>query len=178
MIVLRVADRDHFVRRHAEVAQRELRSGRLVDAGGQHHHRFAIEDHLQLEAELADRLDHQRFLRRMRRHDDLAHLEGLNATPAQRRDELLGRRIGEQRDVAASRVVNERAVLRNDIIEQIDAVANAQQIVQPASGHEDRAPAGRAQPLERGAGRVGDPAVRCQRVVVVACQRKISHWRP
>jgi hypothetical protein len=95
-----------------------LRSASFVpEAGGQHHHRFAIEDYVQLETELADRLDYQRFLRRMRRHNDLADLEGLNATPAQRRDELLGGRIGEQRDVAASRVVNERAVLRNDIIE-------------------------------------------------------------
>ena len=156
------------MRRHAEVAQCELRSGRLVDAGGKHHHRFAIEDHVQLETELADCLDHQRFLRRMRRDDDLADLEGLNATPAQRRDELLGRRIGEQRDVAASRVVNESTVLGNDIIEEIDAIANAQQIVQPASGDEYRAPAGCAQPAERGTGRVGDPAIRCQGVVVVA----------
>jgi hypothetical protein len=170
MVVLRIADSDHLVRRHAETAQRGLYPRSFVDAGGQHHDRFPVEDHLQLESELADRFDHLRLLRRMRRDDDPSHLQRLDTTPSQRCDEVLGRRLREQRDIAAVRVVKEGAVLGDDVIEELSALANAQQVVQPASGNEDRAPAGCAQALESAHRRTRDPPARRERVVVIGRQ--------
>ena len=58
MVVLRVADGDNVERRQAERRQRRRESTRLVDAGRQHHHRALVEDDLQLETELLDRIEH------------------------------------------------------------------------------------------------------------------------
>ena len=99
MIVLGIAYRDGFVRRHAELAQGHLQPCCLVDARGQDHDRVPIEDDLQLQPKLADRLDDDRLLRGMSRHDDLPQLEGRYASATQRGDELLRRRLPENRSV-------------------------------------------------------------------------------
>jgi hypothetical protein len=88
MVVLRVAYADHLVRRHPEPPQCILHAARLVDARRQHHDCLTVEDDLQLETELADRLHHRGLVRHVRRHDDLPDLEGFNAARLQRPDEL------------------------------------------------------------------------------------------
>ena len=69
VVVLGVADGDDVVRRQTESLERRREPGRLVDAGRQHHHRALVEDHLQLEAEIADarRARRSRSARRSRR---------------------------------------------------------------------------------------------------------------
>jgi hypothetical protein len=63
VIVLGVADTDAVVRGQAQRLERRLKAALLVDARGQDHHGALVERHLQLQAELADRLQGHRFER-------------------------------------------------------------------------------------------------------------------
>ena len=72
VVVLRIADADRVVHREIQLLQRGLEPGRLVDAGGQHHDRALVEDHLQLEAEIANGFEHGVFVRLPRRDDAAA----------------------------------------------------------------------------------------------------------
>ena len=55
MIVLRIAHADDLVCGEPNLAQGRSQTAALVDAGGQHHDRGAVEDDLKLEAQVADR---------------------------------------------------------------------------------------------------------------------------
>ena len=79
VVVLGVADADHVVRRQPALHQRRGQPARLVDAGGQHHHRALVEYDLQLEAELADRLEHDVLHRLPARDDAAANRERMHA---------------------------------------------------------------------------------------------------
>lgn len=57
LIVLRVADRDHVVRRNIQFGEGRLQAARLVDAGRQHHDGSLVEDDLQLQSEFPDGLE-------------------------------------------------------------------------------------------------------------------------
>jgi hypothetical protein len=62
MVVLGVADADDVVRRQMEVRERALEAGGLVHARRQHHDGALVEDHLELEAEVADGGEHRRVV--------------------------------------------------------------------------------------------------------------------
>jgi hypothetical protein len=63
VIVFGVADGDHVVRRKPQLGGRGHEPARLVDVGRQHHDRAFVEYDLQLEAQIAYRRQHERFVR-------------------------------------------------------------------------------------------------------------------
>jgi hypothetical protein len=71
-----------------------LQARRLVGAGREHHHRSLVEDHLQFEAEFANRFE-QRFLVRHVGADDDPPDGKRNALAAQQLAKGARRRIGE-----------------------------------------------------------------------------------
>ena len=87
VVVLGVADADDVVRRDLELLESGHEAGRFVHAGRQHHDGAFVEDDLQLEAELANRVEDGFFVRLARRHDDLAGGERGDAALAQSRKE-------------------------------------------------------------------------------------------
>jgi hypothetical protein len=101
VVVLRVADGDHVVRRQTTLDQRRGEAARLVDTRGQDHDRALVEDDLQLEAEPANRLQHDVLHRLPAGDDSAANRQRMHAALAQPPHERLGRRRRE-RGLAAS----------------------------------------------------------------------------
>ena len=105
MIVLGVTDADHVVRRQPALDQRAGQSARFVHARRQDHHRTLVEHDVQLEAELAHRLQHDLLHRLPRGDNAAANRQRLHATLAQARDERLGRRRGKHGLAAGARLI-------------------------------------------------------------------------
>jgi hypothetical protein len=105
-----------FVRRQSTLDQRRGEPARLVDTGGQDHHRALVEDDLQLEAQFADRLEHDVLHRLPTSDDAAANRQRMHATLAQPRDERLGRRLGEQGFAASAGLIKQRAVFGHNQI--------------------------------------------------------------
>ena len=82
MIVLRVPHTDDLVGGYSHLAQRGLETAALVHAGRQHHDRVVVEDDLELEAQVANRLQDHDLVGPPGRHDRSALEERLN--PASR----------------------------------------------------------------------------------------------
>ena len=81
----------------AELLERGGQAGRLVHAGRQHHHGALVEDHLQLQPELADRFEHGDLVRLPGRHDHAADRRAARRrAPAQLLRERGRRRLGQQ----------------------------------------------------------------------------------
>ena len=91
MIVLGVADAHGVVQRDVELFQRRLETGRLVHAARQHHHGALVEDHLQLEAQIADRFQHHFFIGLPGGDDAPTHGNSFHATALQFLDETRAR---------------------------------------------------------------------------------------
>jgi hypothetical protein len=150
MIVLGVAHTHRVVRRKPQLFERGGEPGRLVDPGRQHHHRTLVEDHLALQPQLANHLEHGRLVRLPRRHDHLAHGQRLHPAPGQRLDQLARRRLAQEPMLTCSRPVQHGAVLGHHMIEQVQAGEHAGEIVQHAPRHEDELAARLACPLQGG----------------------------
>lgn len=109
-----------------------------------------------------------------RRYDDFARLER-DTAPLQMPYETLGRRLGE-RDLAASfRVVDKRSVLRNHIVEQLDARADHEQVVEPPARQQHGPSPGDPQPLDCLGGGLRNPPIDGERTVIVSREGKITH---
>src|SRR6267143_5860526 len=108
-------------------------------------------------------------------HDALPYREWLHSAAAQFGDKLRRRRVREDFALAVSRPIQNRAVLRNDSIEERVLRENLLQFGKLASGCQNQFPAGSAHALERlnSAGRTapvaGDSAV------VIANQTEVAH---
>ena len=78
---------DDVVRGEPQLLERLHEPGRLVDSRRQDHDRALVEDHLQLEAQLADGLEHDLLVRRQGGHDGPPHGERRDARGPQRLDQ-------------------------------------------------------------------------------------------
>ena len=139
----------------------------LFDARRQHHHRALVEHDVQLEAELAHRLQHDVLHRLPGGDDAAADRQRLHAALAQARDELLGRRRGEHGLAAGAGLVEQRAVLGHDQIATAELGKHAFQIGQLAAGDQDQAPPRVLEPPDRRHGVGIDHAVMGERAVVI-----------
>ena len=90
-------------------------------------------------------------------------------------DEGLRRRFVERLLFASLRPVEQRAVLRDDAFEQVEARKDRLQVVELAAGDEHQLAARLAQALERGERGLVDAAMMSDGAVVVAAQREIAH---
>ena len=59
MIIFGIADRDDILRIDMHIFKHDAKPGRFIYPGGQNHDGTFVEDHLQLEPEFFDQLDHQ-----------------------------------------------------------------------------------------------------------------------
>ena len=116
MIILGIADADHFVGREAEPAQRTVHAARLVDTRRQHHNRIFVEDDLK-PRHFLNRLEHGGMVRQKSADDDLADVDQVPSQLAQTLDKLCRRRLAEKRLLERFWVVEDRSILRHDIVE-------------------------------------------------------------
>ena len=150
MVVLGVADADDVVRRDLELLERGHEPRRLVDAGRQDHDGAFVEDHLQLEAELADRFEHGRLVRLARRDDDLADGERRDAALAQSGEQRRRRRLREPAPLLRRGPIEQRAVLGDDALEDREVRVDGHEIVELAA-RDEHEPAPRGEHVvERG----------------------------
>ena len=174
MIVLGVPDPDRLVRSKAELAQRVVHPGRLVDAGGEHHDGRPVEDHVQLQSRLLDRLEYRGVVRQPGRDNNPPDIER-NAQRLQALDELQGGRIGQQCLPSGARLVDDGPVFCHDVIEQVDVGKDREEVLQPSAGDEDRATAGHAKALDRRDRGISHLAVDGDRAVIVGDESQVSH---
>ena len=106
-----------------------------------------------------------RFAHRQRR--DAAALELLHERRRRRRTEGAG---GARRGV-----VEQRAVLRHDAVEQAHLRKDREQLIELAPGDEDELAPGRREPLERGDGRRRDLPVARDGAVEIGGEDQIAH---
>ena len=136
VIVFRVADANHVVRRKPEFLERRAQTRRLVYARRQNHHCALVENDLKLEAHIADDLDCGRFVGFPGRDDNTANRNPRRTPTDQLARELGRRRFGKQLFFAVSRTVQKSAILSDDAVEQIETWEDAEQVVEFPSGHE------------------------------------------
>ena len=91
MVVLGVTHAHAVVRRQPQLEQRGFQAGGLVRARRQDHDRALVENDLQLEPEITDRLEHRALIRLPGRHDAMPHGQRRDPAGAQRFHELRGR---------------------------------------------------------------------------------------
>ena len=175
MIVFGVADRDDVQRRQFERLQGRGQSGRLVDAGGQAHHRALVEDDLPLEAELLDRIEHLGLIRLPCRHDGSPHGEGRHFATAQRGDEFGRRRRRERPLFGGRREIEERAILGDDGVELSEMRKCVLQVGKFSPGDEQYLATRGFQAQQCGHRRLADLAVLRDRPVVVESKSRYQH---
>jgi hypothetical protein len=177
VIVFGVADADAVVRRERQLGERDREPGCLVDAGWQHHHRALVEDDVELEAEIADDVEHDRLVRSPGRYDALADRERCHAARSQRRHEPLHGGLGQQFLLLAVGAVEHGAVLGHHPIEEVETRADGDEAVELAAGDEEQPAPRFLQAGQRGQRRLGDGAVVRDGAVVVACEGEVAHPR-
>ena len=125
MVILRIADADHVVRRQREHRQRRVESGPLRDATGQEHERALVEDERALDADVADRGERGVRIALGGRDDRRAEVERHPTAPQLLHQRGL-RRVAKRPRLAGLGEVKERAVLGDDGVEHpVDVGAHA-----------------------------------------------------
>ena len=178
VVVLRVADADDVVRRQTQLVERGGQARRLVDAGRQHHDGALVEDDLQLQAQLADRLEHRRpraapdvatitAPTRQRRH--AARRQPLRRTPpAPGGPSSRSSRVG--------RPQKQRAVLGDDARRRSTSRGRPVPGRRARGRSPARAPAAGPQARQRVARRRRQHAAFGDGAVVVAGEGEVAHW--
>jgi hypothetical protein len=175
MIVLRVAHAHGVVGREFQRGQRGLQARRLVYAGGQRHHGALVENHLQLQPQFADALEHDVFVRLLRGDNHPAGREVFHAALPHELQKARRRRVGENLLFASVGAVKQRAILRHDAIEDFRAPDDAQQILEPTAGDQNQFPPGFPQPFQRPPGLGRDLAMMGDRSIVIGRQGQVPH---
>lgn len=93
----------------------------LVDAGGQDHQRVLVEDDLQVETQLLNRMRHERLLGCLHRDDGAAGHQRSNASPCEKLYERGARRAGQRSLSPSIGAVHNGAVFGDDAIEKAQA---------------------------------------------------------
>src|SRR5882724_834531 len=175
MIVLGVTHAHRVMRRQAQLEESGFEASGLVHTRGEDHDRPFVEDDLQLEPEVTNRLEDLALVRLPGRHD--AVTDGKRGDPAatKRLHELRGGSLPERLVLSVRGAVQESAVLGHHAIEDVDSWEDLQQIVDFPARDEDELPAGVPQPLEGRERLVADCSIGGYRSVEITGQDKIAH---
>ena len=130
MVVLGVADADDVVRGEAQLVERDGEPGRLVDPRGEHHDGPFIEDDLPLQAHLADRLEDGALMGLDGRDDRTPDGYRRDAPLADGLDQRRRRRLAQHLLLAAGGPVEQRAILDDHAIEEVDLREDLQQLLE------------------------------------------------
>src|SRR5690606_21522688 len=155
--------------RDAELTQRFLDTGGLVHIRRQHDERAIVRHELTIEAELLDRVAHLTFVRERRRDDGAADGQGCDAPPMELLQQYLGRCLRENLGALRRRLVQNRPVLGNDVIEYARPWKNFQKLAQLPRGDENQLASARRQRAQR----VDTPLV----VAAIASKRAVEASR-
>ena len=175
MVVLSVSDADRLVDGQVQLTERCPQSAALVHAGGEHHHRIAVERDLQLQTEVSDRFEHGDFMGPTRRQNRAASRERLDTAALELAREEVGHRWAEHLRLAASGNMQNGTVLEDHGREQVQVGADRQQILENSASDQHGSAARRPQPLERSPHVGAEVPMRGDRLVVVSRQGQISH---
>ena len=175
MVVLRVAHRHDIMAGEAELMQRRIEPAGLVDAGRQDHHRALVEGDLQLQPQLADRVEDDRLHRLPGRNDAASNRQRLDTAFAQTRHKGFRRRIGDRHLPAGARLVEQRPVLDDGEVAQGQFWEDPLQVGQLAPGHQDQPAARFLEPPQGVDRRSLDHAILGQSTVIVGGERKEIH---
>ena len=129
MIVLGVTDADDIVGRQTELAERFDKAGRLGQARRKYHHGVFVERHMQLKPEITDDLEDGGLVGLPSRNDHPPDRDWQNPVLPQRADKRFGRRLAEELFLARCRPIDDRAVLSDDPVEQLDVRTYREQIL-------------------------------------------------
>jgi hypothetical protein len=166
---------DDVVRGQAQVGERRVQTGRLVDPGRQHHHGALVEDHLHLQPQDADRVHDLDFEGLRGRDDHRPARQRRHAPLAQPFDQRVGGSRTEEARLARGGPPVDAAVFRDDGVEDREVGADPLEILEDPPGHQHDAAAAGAQALQ-GIARGGrDDAPLGDRAVVVAGKRVVPH---
>lgn len=141
MIVLRIADSDHCRQRHVELGERRGQPCALVHSGRQDHHRFPVEDDLQVESQFAYDLLNRGFMRSHRGNDSPADGDRVDAELVQPFREAGGGKLAQGALLRGGRTVQQSAIFRDHQIEPVQLREHFAYAPQFAAGDEDELPA-------------------------------------
>ncbi len=175
MIVFCVAHADRVVRGNPELGERGEDARGFVDVRGQHHHCPFVEHDLELEAEVANGVEHGRLIWLPRRDDRATHRQRTQLELFQPGHELLVRRRTKAAFFGGCGVVQHRTVLGDDAVEQRQIRKHAPQIAQVPSRDQHHAPARLLEPLQSLADLRLNQTVMRERAVVVGNQGEEIH---
>lgn len=175
VVVLSIADPGDVVQRQAQLRERHFQARGLVDAGGQNHDRPFVEDDLQLQAKIPDDFQHRGLVRLPRGHDDVPDRQRLDVALPKGLDERLGGRLGQLFDLPRGRIIEQRAVLRDDVIEEVHVREHRDELLQLSARDQDQLPARGLQARQRGQGLLGDPAAGSDGPVIIAGKGQVAH---
>ena len=133
--------------RQGEVFQGFRQAAGLVDARRQHHDRALVEDHLVLQPQLVDGLQHRFLVRLMGGHDHAPAGEFGRALAPERRVELGRRRLAQQPLLLGVGAEDMRPVLGHDAVEQGVFGEDLAQVLQLSAGDQHELPARGLEPL-------------------------------
>ena len=177
MIVLGVAHGYDIVSGQTKIIERRVQPARLVDVGRQDHHSALVENDLQLQSEVPDRLEDGFFMGLPGRDNGAANIQRGDARGAKPFDETL-RRFGRQGLFLLARGrVEQRAVFRDNSVEEIEAGKTAGEVRQFAAGDENQLSAGAFEVDQRPEGRIVHDAVVGDGAVVIRCEADDVHCR-
>jgi len=103
--------------------------------------RLNVEDHLLLETQVGYALENCRLMRSDGRQNGMADSQR-DARCLECADERLGGRLSKLPALTGRRVIQQSTILGDYSIEDIDALKQAQQLIQLPAGHEEKLPAG------------------------------------
>src|SRR5690606_3483113 len=133
------------------------------------------EDDAQLQAEVANRIEHGMFVRVPSGYDTAPGQERLDASLPKPLHEPFRRRLCQQTFLLCGREVQQRAVLGDDDIEQVEAWEQRFELRNDPTSDEHELPAGFPETLQR-RDRLGVHApVMGDGAVVVGAEREVTH---
>ena len=175
MVVLRVAHADAVVRRELHFRERGGKAACLVHARRQHHHGALVEDDLQLEPELLDDVEDDLVLGCPGGDDHPADGQGRHVPLFERLYEGGGGPLCQRLLGVRRRRVEQRAVLGDDLVEDLQLPEMIREVVELAPRDQHQPPPGVLQLPERRQRRLAHLAVVGDGAVVIAGEDVVTH---
>jgi hypothetical protein len=121
-------------RRQLHVAQGSFEAGSLVATGREDHDRPLVEDDLELEPKVAHSLEHRRLVRLPCRRNRPSDRDRGDAALLQQLDERNRRRCRDRALLVGRRIIDQRAIFRDDAVENCDLREDALKVGQLTAG--------------------------------------------
>ena len=175
MIVFGIANAHGVVDGELQAFERTLEAGGFVHPGRQDHHGPLVEDHLKLETEIANHIQHDGLVGLPGRHDHVADGQRGDISCAERVDEGCRRRFAQDLELTISRRINDRPVLADHTVEQIETLEDSEDVFDFAAGHQDEPASGLLHGLQGRDGLVVHDTVGGERAVVIDGEHGVPH---